>query len=103
MSHVITPYITWPSYMCTCCTYNEMFIYFWGREGGRGKKEREGAMDKWMEGGRGEVWREKRREEGRGEQRKRKKEGEGERRERLRKDLYNVMEVLICCSLSLSY
>ena len=30
----ITPYIIWPSYMCTCCTYNEM-LKKGGREGGR--------------------------------------------------------------------
>ena len=45
MSHVvirhveITTYITWPSYMCTCCTYNEMFNKK-RREGGRERRER---------------------------------------------------------------
>ena len=57
MSHVvirhveITTYITWPSYMCTRCTYNEMFNL---KKLNYKKKEREEGGEGGREGGRKE-------------------------------------------------
>ena len=91
MSHVVirhveyTTYITWPSYMCTRCTYNEMFYNIGGREGGREGGEESGRKEGRKEGVRG---------------REEEKEGKGGGRRRRRGETATLMMVFLLCWLN---